>query len=399
MNWHEAQLSELALFTSGGTPRKSVPEFWDGEIPWISASSMGHIRLEDSDRKVTELGAKNGTRIASAGSTLILVRGMSLLEEIRIGYAARDVTFNQDVKALVARAAIDARFLTYSLLAWRPQLLAMVHQAGHGTGVLSTDRLKSLKIPYPEIDEQRRIAGVLGAFDDLIDSIRQEHSSRVELAQSVLQRSARHERAFARVGDVADVLRGLSYKGSGLSDSGIPMVNMGSAEDFGWLKRSGWKFYTGDFKPRHLAGARDLILVNTEQTWRQEILGWPLLVPGDVQEALFSHHTYRVAFKPGTEWMKLPLWAHLFTAEARSWIDGAVRGTTVANLPIGAVENLTFLVPGRLDPALKMAEALLELAWASEREVERLEGSRDELLPLLMSGRITVDEAWEAAVS
>jgi len=45
----------------------------------------------------------------------------------------------------------------------------MVDEAGHGTGRLATDRIKSLRIFLPPVTEQRAIAEVLGALDDKIE--------------------------------------------------------------------------------------------------------------------------------------------------------------------------------------------------------------------------------------
>jgi hypothetical protein len=212
----------------------------------------------------------------------------------------------------------------------------------------------------------------------------------IELAKAVLWNAPADKRY--RVGAIADVRRGLSYKGAGLADAGKPMVNMGSAANFGWLKRDGWKYYVGDYKPRHIAHASDLIVTNTEQTWRQEIIGWPMLVPSDVPEALFTHHTYLVDFRPESRWLRLPLWAHLFTDPARSVIDGSIRGTTVANLPIDAIENLSFTAPPQDHPSICAAQVLLESAWGDEIAAIDASRARDELLPILMAGKVRVSD-------
>ena len=94
--WVQYRLGDIAKWSSGGTPSKSNEAFWGGSIPWISASSMDGNRYRDSKLKVTELGAKSGTKIAPAGSILLLVRGSILHQKIQVGIAEMDVTFNQD---------------------------------------------------------------------------------------------------------------------------------------------------------------------------------------------------------------------------------------------------------------------------------------------------------------
>lgn len=296
---------------------------------------------------------------------------------------------NNHAHVLLAKEGFDLRFLAYAV--------ANTDIAGYLTGStqpkLTAGNLAKIKIPGPPLNEQRRVAEVLGGLDDLIDTNVSLLQTAKELAKSLLLKALDEATEELPLPGLADVSRGLSYKGSGLSATGIPMVNMGSAENFGWLKRSGWKYYTGEYKPRHLATSGDVMVVNTEQTWRNEIIGWPLLIPSDVGSALFTHHVYRIAIRPGWEWMQLPLWAFLFSGPARAVLTGAVRGTTVANLPADALDRLRVPLLARDDHRIPAAASLLATAWDAELEVQRLANVRDELLPLLMSGRVRSGEA------
>ena len=94
--------------------------------------------------------------MAPVGAVLVLVRGMALHREARIGIAARPVSFNQDIKALMARPAVLPDFLLYSLQAQRKQILDLVSSAGSGTGVLDTQLLGRLEIWVPDEQVQRR---------------------------------------------------------------------------------------------------------------------------------------------------------------------------------------------------------------------------------------------------
>lgn len=80
--WQKLALGDLTEWSSGGTPPKSNPEFWGGDIPWISASSMKTGRLSESDRTLTPEGLKRGSRLARKGNVLLLVRGSELHKRI-----------------------------------------------------------------------------------------------------------------------------------------------------------------------------------------------------------------------------------------------------------------------------------------------------------------------------
>jgi type I restriction enzyme S subunit len=77
---------------------------------------MTETRLYDMPLHVSQEAAEGGSRLAPAGTILIVVRGMSLAKECRVSVVTRDMTFNQDLKALVCKPDVDSEFLFHSLL-------------------------------------------------------------------------------------------------------------------------------------------------------------------------------------------------------------------------------------------------------------------------------------------
>lgn len=165
--WANVSLAELASWLSGGTPNTSVDEYWNGSIPWISAASLKEFLVASSDRNVTPLGVANGTRVVPAGTTIFVVRGMSLMSEFRIGITTREVAFGQDCKALIPAKSVNPVFLAYAIRAQTSTILNLVDEAGHGTGRLQTDRIASLRIPIPDdVKIQEAVVAPLRALDD-----------------------------------------------------------------------------------------------------------------------------------------------------------------------------------------------------------------------------------------
>lgn len=186
---HSAQrpLRDCALFLSGGTPSKSEPAYWGGSIPWLSAKDMKSFVVYDTEDHLTEVGARSGTKMLEADGLLILTRGMTLLHDVPICIAGRAMTFNQDVKGILPKAGVDGRYLAYAIISGKPQLLASVELAGHGTGRLPTDRLAELPIWLPSIHEQAAIAAVLGALDDKIELNRRMNETLEEMARALFK--------------------------------------------------------------------------------------------------------------------------------------------------------------------------------------------------------------------
>ena len=182
--WNAKPLSDVCDLLSGGTPKKKIEEYWNGNLPWISPKAMNGIHVFESDSCVTQAAVGNGTRLVPAGTTLVMVRGMGLHQGVRISQAKRDVTFNQDVKALVP-TTVDSTFLLYAMLDAAPILFGKVRAAGHGTGVLSTDIIKSLEFAVPE-DGLSEFTQPLTELNQEIHSNELESQTLADLRDSLL---------------------------------------------------------------------------------------------------------------------------------------------------------------------------------------------------------------------
>ncbi len=131
--WNTVPMRTEVEFLSGGTPRKSEARYWNGDIPWVSSGAMTQRRIHDTELRVTEEGAENGTSLIPENTVLVVVRGMSLAKEFRIALTGRAVTFNQDLKALHPSLKVDSGFLFYYLQSQRHAIRDSATEASHGT--------------------------------------------------------------------------------------------------------------------------------------------------------------------------------------------------------------------------------------------------------------------------
>ena len=185
--WKKTTLGECAEWLSGGTPFKGNEAFWSGSIPWVSAKDMKSFRLHDAEDHISTLAVGNGGKLVPAGTILLLVRGMTLHNDVPIGIVMREMAFNQDIKALRPAKKVDGAFLAYWLLANKPELLASVDHAGHGTGRLVTDTLKEKPVLLPPLADQKAIASILGALDDKIELNRRMNATLEAIARALFQ--------------------------------------------------------------------------------------------------------------------------------------------------------------------------------------------------------------------
>ncbi|MCZ2292464.1 MAG: restriction endonuclease subunit S, partial [Burkholderiales bacterium] len=168
--WQQLRLGCCLTLISGGTPSKSRNDYWGGDIPWVSCKDMKVDRIYDTQDYLTPLGARNGTRLVPKDTILFVVRGMILASEFPVALTKREVAFNQDLKAVRPADFIDTDFLFHWFRANSYEILGRADEAGHGTKRIQTDRLLALPIHVPPLPTQRRIAGILSAYDELIEN-------------------------------------------------------------------------------------------------------------------------------------------------------------------------------------------------------------------------------------
>lgn len=185
--WEKRPLKDCAVWFSGGTPKKSDNRYWGGSTPWISAKSLTDFYVRDSEDRVTDLGISKGTRLVPEGTVLFVVRGMSLKKEFRMGIARTPVAFNQDLKALVPVEDVYPYYLAYAIRAKSQDILGLVSEAGHGTGVLSTDLIQSLEILLPSFNEQKLIGDFFKTIDDKIELNRRMNETLEAMAQALFK--------------------------------------------------------------------------------------------------------------------------------------------------------------------------------------------------------------------
>jgi type I restriction enzyme S subunit len=153
-------LGEAGKWLSGGTPSTEEPALWSGDFPWISAAGLKSFHVAGSDRRLTRAGLQRATNVVPVGTVLLVVRGMSLKSELRMGVAQRPVAFGQDVKAIIP-TVVPSALLATALYSARDDILELVDEAGHGTGRLQWDLLSAFPIEIPDDERLQPVLDVL----------------------------------------------------------------------------------------------------------------------------------------------------------------------------------------------------------------------------------------------
>lgn len=157
--WRWSALSDLARMESGHTPSRRHPEYWGGDIPWITlrdAKSHDGGEIEDTEEKTNDLGIENSSARVLPVNTVCLSRTAS------VGYVVimrRAMATSQDFANWVCGPEIEPKFLQYLFIAEGDDLLRFASGAVHNT--IYFPELKAFHICHPTIGDQRRIVRIL----------------------------------------------------------------------------------------------------------------------------------------------------------------------------------------------------------------------------------------------
>jgi len=100
-HWSLLKLKHIATFSGGGTPSRDNPDYWSGDIPWVSPKDMKTEQLTGAEESITATGLANSTAsLVPPNRLLMVVRSGILKHTIPVAINQLQVTLNQDMKAL-----------------------------------------------------------------------------------------------------------------------------------------------------------------------------------------------------------------------------------------------------------------------------------------------------------
>ena len=154
-------LSEVGSWNSGGTPSRSNPAYFEGDIDWYSAGELNTLYLEGSVEKITQDALENSTaKLFPAGSMLV---GMYDTAAFKMGILKWSSASNQACACIEPNNSIDIVWLYHVLQIMKPHFLEQ--RRGIRQKNLNLGMIKSFQIPYASKPEQNRFAAFVTEVD------------------------------------------------------------------------------------------------------------------------------------------------------------------------------------------------------------------------------------------
>lgn len=193
------------------------------------------------------------------------------------------------------------------------------------------------------------------------------------------------------ISEVAEIIKGKSYKSAELSTSKTALVTLKSFSRGGGYRLDGLKDYTGSYKASQEVVSGDLVIAYTDVTQAADVIGKPAMVIGDDSYEHLVISLDVAVVRPFNDFLKVYLYGLAKTEEFQAHTGSHTTGTTVLHLSKNAVPSYKFALPLKalIMAYKKQVSPLFSLIDNNVQEGRNLSKLRDTLLPKLLSGEIS----------
>lgn len=184
-DWVDFKLSEVINLIGGGTPKRSIAEYWEGDIPWLSVKDFNndYRHVEKSEETITKLGLeKSSTKLLEQGQIIISARGTVG----ELAQVSKTMAFNQSCYGIDAKTEYTLNDFLYYLL---KHSISNIQRITHGAvfDTITRDTFNFIEVSLPPLSEQKAIAHILGSLDDKIELNRQMNETLEAMAQALFK--------------------------------------------------------------------------------------------------------------------------------------------------------------------------------------------------------------------
>ncbi|MBN3876635.1 MAG: restriction endonuclease subunit S [Nostoc sp. JL23] len=184
-DWEVVLLDSVAKRGSGHTPDKKHPEYWNGEIKWISlkdSNLLDNLYIDNTAEKITPAGIANSSAVLHPSGSVVLSR------DAGVGKSAitKDVmAVSQHFMAWHCGSQLNNHFLYYWLQTEKSEFERIA--IGNTIKTIGLSYFKQLKIPFPSLPEQKAIAQILKDMDTEIAALEQKRDKYKAVKQGMMQ--------------------------------------------------------------------------------------------------------------------------------------------------------------------------------------------------------------------
>ena len=183
--WECTSIASVARLESGHTPSKRMPNYWGGNVQWVSlhdTKSLDGREIRETSKTITEEGLKNSSARLLPPGTVVFSRTATVGKATVL---ATSMATSQDFANYVCGPSLFNHYLVYLFRSmgrtWRGLMAGSIHNT------IYMPVFKALKIALPPLPEQRAIASALGDVDALLAGMDRLIAKKRDLKQAAMQ--------------------------------------------------------------------------------------------------------------------------------------------------------------------------------------------------------------------
>ncbi len=374
-------LGDVAQVLGGGTPSTKTPEFWNGDIPWITPRDLSthhDMYISKGDRGITQAGlARSSAKLLPAGAVIFSSRAP-------IGYvtiASKPMATNQGCKGINCdESKLDNRYLYYWLKLNKAHIESLA--GGSTFKEISTTGVRNLEMKIPDVEIQKKSADILGTIDEKIELNRKMNETLEQMGQALfrhyfIDNPEAEAWGVKSLDEIATFLNGLAMQ-KYPRVAGEPTLPVIKIREMSSGITDNTDIASAAIPERYIINNGDLLF-----SWSGTLL---LKFWGEGSGAL-NQHLFKVSSENYPEWLYY-YWTehHLdeFIRIAKS------KATTMGHIQRKHLSQAKVRVPGEseMNQIGDKIQPILDAWKQNAQQIQSLATLRDTVLPRMISGKV-----------
>lgn len=393
----------------GGTPKTSKPEYWNGDIPWLSVKDFNndYRYVYETEKTITQAGLDNSsTKLLKRNDSIISARG-TVGEMAMIPYP---MAFNQSCYGLRAKEGlVDKEYLYYLI----KHNVVVLKKNTHGSvfDTITRDTFDGIEVELPSLVEQKVVASILRDLDDKIEVNNEINKNLEQQAQAIFKSwfvdLEPFNGAMPSDWEIVPLEKIVSFQ-NGYAFKSKELLNEPSSDCYqvfkqGHIARGGGFIPDGtkSWFPKSLTSKLerfvlkkgDVLMAMTDMKDNVAILGNTAVIPRD-NEYIVNQRVGHLRAN-GYKGITYPF-VYLLTNSTDFLVDLRSRANSGVQVNLSSAEikaSQTVLPTEKVNTAFsEITLPMFETIINNQLENQRLTQLRDTILPKLMSGELDVSE-------
>ncbi|WP_449457975.1 restriction endonuclease subunit S [Streptococcus suis] len=384
--WKKVRLGDLCKNVySGGTPKKSITEYYDGSIFWLNTKEINFNRIYETEKTISEKGLANSSAKYIPENTVVVAMYGTTAGKVAI--AKNEMTTNQACcNLIIDEAKADYNFVYYSIANNYKKLSSLAN--GGAQQNLNAGIIKDFEISLPPLSIQKEIASILIPLDDKIENNKKINHHLAELIDAqfahLLEDNELYKSTFSEIGEIVgggtpskkvdDYWNGdipwLSPKDLSLNPAMFTGRGQNSITELGYKKSSAKLMPRNSILFSSRAPIGYITIAENDISTNQ---GFKSIIPK-------PEYPYTFVYE-------------LLKQETPS-LESSASGSTFKEVSGTHLKNHEIRIPphSAIIKFHESVEPLFKTINLNEKEIQKLIEVRDLLLPTLMSGEISVSD-------